>query len=337
MTISIRALEEGDLPLFNAHFSRHAAESGRGDVHFMPYDPDHAQQPLGLNPAALERALDEPGWQRWFAAFTPIEGSGDGRSETDEQIVGHLDLQGSRLMSGLHRCELGIGIEKACRGQGLGRDLMQVGIDFARRQPMLDWLDLRVFSHNTRALALYRAMGFIEAGITTDLFRIGGDSIDDVLMTLDVRTAAPAQDAGEALRIRPYLEADEEQVIALWQDCGLVVPQNNAARDIARKLQVNRELFLVGCDESGVVATVMGGYEGHRGWINYLAVQPRLQHKGYGRMLMTEIERRLIDRGCPKINLQVRSGNAGVIAFYESIGYRPDDVVGLGKRLEPDQ
>jgi ribosomal protein S18 acetylase RimI-like enzyme len=309
MTISIRALEEGDLPLFNAHFSRHAAESGRGDVHFMPYDPDHAQQPLGLNPAALERALDEPGWQRWFAAFTPIEGSGDGRSETDEQIVGHLDLQGSRLMSGLHRCELGIGIEKACRGQGLGRDLMQVGIDFARRQPMLDWLDLRVFSHNTRA----------------------------VLMTLDVRTAAPAQDAGEALRIRPYLEADEEQVIALWQDCGLVVPQNNAARDIARKLQVNRELFLVGCDESGVVATVMGGYEGHRGWINYLAVQPRLQHKGYGRMLMTEIERRLIDRGCPKINLQVRSGNAGVIAFYESIGYRPDDVVGLGKRLEPDQ
>jgi ribosomal protein S18 acetylase RimI-like enzyme len=80
----------------------------------------------------------------------------------------------------------------------------------------------------------------------------------------------------------------------------------------------------------------MGGYEGHRGWINYLAVDPSLQKQGLGRDLMDTVEARLLDKGCPKINLQVRTGNDAVIAFYEAIGYSNDECISFGKRLIPD-
>eukprot|EP00903_Cladosiphon_okamuranus_P004397 g4395.t1 len=88
--------------------------------------------------------------------------------------------------------------------------------------------------------------------------------------------------------------------------------------------------------ENELVASVMGGYEGHRGWINYLAVKPAEQGNGYGRRMMEAIEERIRAKGCPKINLQVRATNSEVIAFYEAIGYGNDNVVGLGKRLEQD-
>ena len=138
------------------------------------------------------------------------------------------------------------------------------------------------------------------------------------------------------LAIRVFREEDRDEVISLWRDCGLVVPQNDPARDIARKLRVDRELFLVGAEDGDIVATVMGGYEGHRGWINYLAVKPCARRRGYGEAMMRAVESDIEALGCPKINLQVRSSNVDVIAFYEAIGYRRDDVVGLGKRLEHD-
>jgi ribosomal protein S18 acetylase RimI-like enzyme len=96
-------------------------------------------------------------------------------------------------------------------------------------------------------------------------------------------------------------------------------------------------LFLVGAVEGKVVASVMVGYEGHRGWINYLAVSPDFRKKGFGRRMMEEAERLLRAEGCPKINLQVRTSNGDVIAFYRAIGFLQDDVVSLGKRLEHDQ
>ena len=136
------------------------------------------------------------------------------------------------------------------------------------------------------------------------------------------------------MKIRAYTQQDKEDVISLWDECGLVVPRNNPAKDIERKLKVDPELFLVGLRENAVVATVMGGYEGHRGWINYLAVKPAQQRKGYGQAIMQAVEALLIKKGCPKINLQVRKTNESVIAFYAAIGYSNDNVVGLGKRLE---
>ena len=138
------------------------------------------------------------------------------------------------------------------------------------------------------------------------------------------------------MNIRPFQSIDEAEVIQLWMDCGLVVPQNNPKRDIERKMRVNPELFLVGELDGKIIATCMAGYEGHRGWINYLAVAPPLQRQGYAKEIMAAAERLLSKAGCPKINLQVRSTNAKVIDFYKSIGFKIDDVVSLGKRLELD-
>ncbi len=139
------------------------------------------------------------------------------------------------------------------------------------------------------------------------------------------------------MEIRQFEAIDEMKVVQLWADCGLVVPWNNPRLDIQRKLEVQPELFLVGCAADRIIATVMAGYDGHRGWINYLAVHPDHQHAGFGRRMMNEAEIRLRAIGCPKINLQVRRTNAKVIEFYKKIGYTVDDVVSLGKHLEADE
>jgi len=138
------------------------------------------------------------------------------------------------------------------------------------------------------------------------------------------------------VKIRAYLPADEAGVVALWRECGLIRPQNDPHKDIARKLQVNPELFLVAELHGVITGSVMAGYEGHRGWINYLAVTPKLQRGGLGRRLMDEAEHRLRAAGCPKINLQVRAENKDVIAFYERLGFREDKVLSFGKRLVAD-
>lgn len=136
--------------------------------------------------------------------------------------------------------------------------------------------------------------------------------------------------------IRAFEVKYRDEVIELWRECNLVVPQNDPIKDIERKLKVDPDLFLVGVIDEKVVATVMGGYEGHRGWINYLAVKPSQQRKGYGQAIMQAVESLIKQKGCPKINLQVRATNEAVIKFYAAIGYGNDNVVGLGKRLEYD-
>ncbi len=145
-----------------------------------------------------------------------------------------------------------------------------------------------------------------------------------------------ARAGGALLKIRRYRESDQEDVVALWNECGLVVPWNDPVKDIIRKLHVQRDLFLVGSLHSRLVATVMAGYEGHRGWVNYLAVATEYRKRGFARRMLDEAEGLLKDRGCPKINLQVRSSNVDVVNFYERVGYSVDDVVSMGKRLRQD-
>ena len=137
--------------------------------------------------------------------------------------------------------------------------------------------------------------------------------------------------------IRQYDVTDRDDVIELWRQCGLVVPQNDPGRDIERKLKVNPEWFLIGLLNGKIIASCMAGYEGHRGWINYLAVSPGYRRRGFATRLIRETERLLHRAGCPKINLQVRASNSSVIAFYETIGYSIDDVVSMGKRLDQDR
>ncbi|MDB6118862.1 MAG: GCN5-related N-acetyltransferase [Verrucomicrobiaceae bacterium] len=139
------------------------------------------------------------------------------------------------------------------------------------------------------------------------------------------------------MEIRAFQDADESGVIELWGQCDLLRPQNDPHTDIRRKLAVGPDLFLVGVLGNEIVATVMAGYEGHRGWINYLAVSPPLQKQGYGHQIMEHAEKLLRARGCPKINLQVRTSNVQVIEFYRSLGFATDDVMSLGKRLVIDQ
>jgi ribosomal protein S18 acetylase RimI-like enzyme len=138
---------------------------------------------------------------------------------------------------------------------------------------------------------------------------------------------------GTGMVVRRYQTGDEGAVIDLWQRSGLVVPWNDPKEDIARKLQVQPELFLVGTIEAAVVATVMVGYDGHRGWIYSLAVEPERQRRGLGRQIMAAAEALLQRLGCRKINLQVRTTNQAVIAFYERIGFQVEDRVSMGKRV----
>ena len=138
------------------------------------------------------------------------------------------------------------------------------------------------------------------------------------------------------MEIRPFVEADTEVVVAIWERCGLLRPWNDPRRDIARKLKVQRELFLVGEDAGAIVAVVMASYDGHRGWINYVGVDPDHQRRGYGRAIVCDAERRLREIGCPKINLQVRRDNPGAAEFYAGLGYEEYYVRDFGKWLERD-
>jgi ribosomal protein S18 acetylase RimI-like enzyme len=138
------------------------------------------------------------------------------------------------------------------------------------------------------------------------------------------------------MQIRSFTTADEDAVVELWRRCGLLRPWNDPRKDIARKLGVQSDLFLVGAIDAQIIATVMAGYDGHRGWINYLAVAPQLRRKGFGRQIMAEAESRLRRLGCPKINLQIRRDNSEAVHFYARIGFAEDAVVGYGKRLVPD-
>ena len=138
------------------------------------------------------------------------------------------------------------------------------------------------------------------------------------------------------MKIREFKIADSEEVIALWQACELTRPWNDPQRDIQRKQDVNDALFFVGEHKNKIIASVMGGYDGHRGWIYYLAVSPEHQRQGLATQLVRFIEGKLLDLGCPKLNLQIRTDNVAVQAFYKQLGFGTDDAISMGKRLIPD-
>jgi ribosomal protein S18 acetylase RimI-like enzyme len=148
-------------------------------------------------------------------------------------------------------------------------------------------------------------------------------------------SSADNQSASEPL-VRTYSVEDEQALVDLWDRCGLLRPWNNPVKDIGRKLRVNSDWLLLAVIRDKVVGSVMIGYEGHRGWINYLAVDPGLRRQGIGRRLMEHAEEILRKAGCPKINLQIRSENKQAADFYRDLGYLQDDVISFGKRLEPD-
>jgi ribosomal protein S18 acetylase RimI-like enzyme len=136
------------------------------------------------------------------------------------------------------------------------------------------------------------------------------------------------------VKIRLYRESDEEAVSEIWNDAfSIEAPHHQPKASIQRKLAVDPDLFFVATVDSSVVGTVMGGYDGHRGWIYALAVRPEHRHRGIGRALMARVEEELIKRDCPKVNLQVLTSNSVVIDFYERIGYQVEERISMGKKL----
>ena len=140
----------------------------------------------------------------------------------------------------------------------------------------------------------------------------------------------------EDLIIRHYQSGDEQDVIRIWQQCGLLVSWNNPYSDIERKQEDSPELFFVGVQEGKLVATCMAGYEGHRGWLYYLAVDEECRHRGIATGMVQHAEAALQVTGCPKIDLMIRNTNEEVISFYRSMGYELDPVVVMSKRLVTD-
>ena len=139
-----------------------------------------------------------------------------------------------------------------------------------------------------------------------------------------------------SLTYRDFMADDTESVVGLWHACGLTRPWNDPHKDIARKLTDRNGAFWVVEDAGDIIATVMIGYDGHRGTINYLAVTPAAQEQGIGGELMRRAEAYLIDLGCPKVSFCVRKDNLPVLSFYDRLGYEIDDVHFLGKRLIAD-
>jgi ribosomal protein S18 acetylase RimI-like enzyme len=143
---------------------------------------------------------------------------------------------------------------------------------------------------------------------------------------------------GDPFSVRTYRPSDEPDVVALWQRVFPDDPPRNEPRRDARRAHAGQpELFLVAESEGRVVATCMGGFDGHRGWVHRLAVDPARRRQGIAAALMARLEHSLEARGCPKLNLQVRAGNEGVVAFYQRLGYALEDRISLGKILPPSK
>ncbi len=134
------------------------------------------------------------------------------------------------------------------------------------------------------------------------------------------------------MEIRPYQPKNEQAVVALWREIfAYGAPHNDPAFTISLKLRKDRDLFFVALDESTVIGTVMGGYDGHRGWIYLLAVAPGARRRGVGTALVRQVEGALRDVGCPKINLQVLPDNSQVIEFYRKLGFKVEERISMGK------
>lgn len=138
----------------------------------------------------------------------------------------------------------------------------------------------------------------------------------------------------DPLSVRPYQPADEAELIRLW---GEVLPDsaphNDPSTSLRNKLAHDDGLILIATVGDQIAGAVMGGYDGHRGWIYSLAVAESHRRRGVGAALVGRMEALLKDRGCLKLNLQVRAVNAAVIQFYKRLGFKVEPNISMGKRL----
>jgi ribosomal protein S18 acetylase RimI-like enzyme len=137
----------------------------------------------------------------------------------------------------------------------------------------------------------------------------------------------------EYMQIRNFQMADYDNVIALWLAAGLQLSRTDSREGIQRKLERDADLFLVAEDEGIIIGSIMGCYDGRRGWVNHLGILPTYQGKGIGGRLLQEVEQRLKARGCDKVNLLIEPDNAGVQDFYQKTGYEQRELIFMQKWL----
>ena len=143
-------------------------------------------------------------------------------------------------------------------------------------------------------------------------------------------------ETGSLLQIISFQSDHTEALIQLWHRCNLLVPWNNPWQDIERKMTRDGDWLLIGFIQEALVATVMAGYDGHRGWLNYLGVDPDFRRRGLAKEMVAAAVARLTAAGCIKINLQIRESNHSAVEFYRRIGFKTDPVMSMGLRLAPD-
>ncbi len=133
--------------------------------------------------------------------------------------------------------------------------------------------------------------------------------------------------------LRECVIGDHAAVASLWHGCGLHPSRSDTVEGLVRKLARDPELFLLAVQDGELVGTVLGSYDGRRGWINRLAVRSDWRGKGLADRLMAEVERRLVALGCEKVNLLIEPENGALQAYYERLGYSVDPLIFMEKWL----
>jgi len=133
--------------------------------------------------------------------------------------------------------------------------------------------------------------------------------------------------------VRSFDIEDYDEVVTLWSQAGLVLSPSDNREGIELKLERDADLFLVAVSGTAIIGVVMGCYDGRRGWINHLAVAPSFQGQKVGARLMQEVEHRLQEKGCAKVNLLIEPANVSVQKFYQQLGYQRDELIFMEKWL----
>ena len=202
------------------------------------------------------------------------------------------------------------------RALGLGRRMLD---EAQRRLAELGCarITLQVRTTNTKVIGFYHSMGYEQQDFTS----LG--------MHLSKNRPGPALENG--LTVQPCQPPDRTALLDLWQSCGPMYGYEAPERDLESMLGSHPAMFLVGKLEGRVAASLMAGYEGHRAWLHYLAVQPELRRKGFGRSMVRAAHARLETMGCPKINLQVHKERPELIEFFYDYGFKEDKVFSFSK------
>lgn len=178
-TILIRKLKRTEIEKYVVHLHAHMSESGIDNIIYTPYSRSHRHDFEKLKEGITKRFSTSISKVNWERVFVAVE---------NNKFVGHLDLRGAHIESSLHRCRLGMGLDREYRARGLGSKLISYAIDWIKKETTVEYIDLYTFSHNKPAILLYKKAGFKLIGSAVDMFRVDGKSICDYQMTKKIKS-----------------------------------------------------------------------------------------------------------------------------------------------------